>query len=257
MTLPNWFKVVWWLLIAGTVTAYLRARYPDLVAGQAVPADIVGFVVWLALLLAPVFHEVEILGFKFKREVQKLREEVKSELSAVRSEIRNAVDIRPTFSPQFNMPTVPPDSQLPALEERVKAAVTEALEARGKGRPEVLPTDLQVNDDLMFLFATRYAIEREVRRIARDWRVEGYGRRPAGVTQLVRELVNAQIIDPRLEHAIREVYAVSSTAIHASEDVSEAQVQFVRDVAPELVATLRLVHEQPNTRLQATTPVAR
>lgn len=48
------------------------------------------------------------------------------------------------------------------------------------------------------------------------------------------------MISPNLAHAVREVYSVCSAAIHG-EDVSDNQVQFVRDVAPELLAALEAV----------------
>jgi len=58
--------------------------------------------------------------------------------------------------------------------------------------------------------------------------------------QLVRALTQSGIIEPALEHAIREVYAVASPAIHA-ETVTPAQIAFVRDVGPSLVGALRAI----------------
>jgi hypothetical protein len=143
MKLPNWFKITWWLVLTGLVTSYLVARYSDLVAGKAVPLDVVVFLIWVGLLLAPTFQEVELLGFRFKQTAEKIREEFKSEL------------------------------------------------------------------------------------------------------QSVRALAQAAVIEPALDGAIREVYAVSSAAIHA-EDVSQAQVNFVREVGPQLLATLSVLGA-PNT----------
>jgi hypothetical protein len=47
-------------------------------------------------------------------------------------------------------------------------------------------------------------------------------------------------MEPRLDHAIREVYAVCSPAIHG-EPVTQAQIDFVKDVGPELIAALRSI----------------
>lgn len=239
MKLPNWFKVLWWVAVTAAITAFLLARYPDLVIGRATAADVVGFLVWVGLLLAPVFQEMEFLGFKFKQEVQKLKDEVKSEIQSVRAEIRNAVDIRTTFSPQISIPAPPPDSQLPGLETRIRSAVADALEAQGVRQPPPIPADLQVSDDVMFMFGVRYAIERELRRLARERKIDVASRRLVGI-QLSRVLTQAEVIDPALDHAMREVYAVSSAAVHAV-DVSPAQVGFVREVGPELVAALRVL----------------
>lgn len=239
MKLPNWFKIGWWLALSGVVTAYLIGRYTDLAAGRAMAADIVVFVVWVALLLAPIFQEIEFFGLRFKQEVQKLKEELRSEIHSVRAELRNAVDVRTTFSPQITIPVPPPDSQLPDLEERVKSAVAEALAAHGAGHPTARTAEVAVTDDVAFLFATRYGIERELRRLARERQLDLSLRRVGGM-QLSRALAEAGVIGPALDRAIRDVYAVSSAAIHA-EDVTHAQIAFVRDVGPQLVGALRAI----------------
>jgi hypothetical protein len=73
MKLPNWFKIVWWLLLTSGLTWVLYQRYPDLVAGHAAAADVFFFAVWIALLLAPLFQEVNLLGLKFKQEIDELK----------------------------------------------------------------------------------------------------------------------------------------------------------------------------------------
>ncbi len=53
-------------------------------------------------------------------------------------------------------------------------------------------------------------------------------------------LAEEQLIDSALIGVIREVYSVTSPAIHGDE-VSNAQVAFVKDVAPDLTAASRSV----------------
>ena len=238
MKLPNSFKIIWWLALSGTITGFLWGRYPELSAGRAVPADVVVFLIWVALLLVPVFQEIEFFGLKFRQEVQKLKEELKTEIASVRTELRNAVDVRTTFSPQIMFPAPPADAQLPGLESRIKTALTEALAGYGiKQIPQA--ADLNVDDDVQFLFSVRHAIERELRRLVQQRALDLPTRRIAGM-QLARALTHAGVLEPSLEHAIREVYSVASPAIHA-EPVTPAQVSFVRDVGPSLVSALRAI----------------
>lgn len=237
MRLPNWFKITWWLLLSGTVTTYLFARYPELAVGRAVPADVIVFLVWIALLLTPIFHEFEFFGMKFRQEIQKVKEEFKTDIQSIRADIRNAIDVHTTFSPQITIPAPPPDAMLPNLETHVKAAVAEALAVRGVLQSPPIPTDLSVTDDISFLFTVRYGIERELRRLTRERQLEV---RRVGIAQLSRALVQAGVIEPPFDHAIREVYAISSAGVHA-EDVTHAQVEFVRDVGPQLIGALRAI----------------
>ena len=83
----------------------------------------------------------------------------------------------------------------------MKAAVAEALAAHGVPQPTPIPADLGVSDDISFLFAVRYGIERELRRLARE-RQLGIGVRRVGITQLSKALVLAGVIEPPLDHAI-------------------------------------------------------
>ena len=239
MKLPNWFKIAWWILLTALLTAYLYRRYPDLIVGRAVPADIVVFVIWIALLLAPLFNEVSLLGIKLKQQIDDLKEFVASQITDVRSEVRSAVDVRATFSPHFNIPLPASDAQLPEIERRVKAAVSDALADHGIQAPPP-PAQVPVPADVAFLFATRYNLEKELRRIAGSRQVLNEPRRTISVAHLIRELIQAELIERPLASAIREVYSVCSPAVHG-DPVTDAQLAFAKDTGPELIATLRAI----------------
>jgi hypothetical protein len=96
---------------------------------------------------------------------------------------------------------------------------------------------VDVPEDVSFLFETRYAIERELDRLARSREIRVSDNRTS-VLRLNKSLVEAGVIDPTLENAIREVYSVCSAAIHGRH-VTPAQVKFVKDVEPGLIAALR------------------
>jgi len=199
-----------------------------LVAGHAAPVDIFFFAVWVALMLIPLFQEVSFLGVKFKQEVEALKSFVAAQVGDIRSEVRNAVDVRTTFSPHITIPAPVSDAQLPELEAKIKSAVSEALSAHGLKAGSTSRPTIEAPDDVTFLFATRYAIEKELRRIA-SGRLKVPNNRPMPIVRLGRALVEAEVLEPRLENAIREAYAVCSPAIHG-EPVTQAQINFVRDV---------------------------
>ncbi|NMY24773.1 hypothetical protein HBO19_02140 [Pseudomonas sp. WS 5021] len=243
MKLPNWFKVLWWILLTAALTYFLYNRYPDLTKGHASHADIVVFIIWIALLLAPLFNEVSLFGLKLKHEIDELKGFVSAQILEIRSDVRNAVDVRTTFSPHFNLPLPAADAQLPDLEVRIKSALNDALAAHGVPLPPP-PAPITAPDDTAFLFAARYNIELEMRRIAEELQIDtsdtSRQRKIISVQQLARYLSESNLIEPRLVSAIREVYSICSYAIHG-EPVSEAQLAFVHELAPELVATLKAI----------------
>jgi hypothetical protein len=194
------------------------------------------FLLFVALFLAPVFTELSLLGIKFKTQVKELKEEV----AGLRSDIRNSIDVRTQINPVFNTLAPPPDSQLPALEGRLRAVLTEVLREYGIDRPPRALDMPSVSDDVLYLFNARFHIEKELRRILSDRTAPDERRRPVPVFQIARTLASEGLLDQRLAHVVREVYAVASPAVHG-EPVSSAQVAFVRDVAPELIATLRAI----------------
>lgn len=78
MKFPNWFKIIWWLLLLAALTLFLYSRLPSLAAGGAVSADIVIFLVWIGLALAPIFPEIELFGLRLKQEIDQIKREVAS-----------------------------------------------------------------------------------------------------------------------------------------------------------------------------------
>jgi len=236
MVLPNWLKIAWWVLLLALLGGVLRTRLSAFTAGSAVGADVVLLVIWTALLLAPLFQEVTLFGITLKRQVNQLTEE----LSALRNDVRNSVAVRTQVNPTFYVPAPPPDSQLPALESRLREVLLGVL--RDLGIEQVRPAaELQpAPDDVTFLFNVRYGIERELRRVWNEFdHVEESGG-PTSVLRIASTLSREGLLDDRLAHVVQQVYRVASPAVHG-EPVSEAQVSFVRDVAPELISALKAI----------------
>ena len=113
------------------------------------------------------------------------------------------------------------------------------VDRQGRKAETISPAKIDTPEEVKFLFATRFAIERELRRIAANRQIAP-ANRPVPAFRLTRALVEAGLMEARLEHAIREVYAVCSPAIHG-EPVTEAQLNFVRDIGSELIAALQSI----------------
>jgi hypothetical protein len=192
----------------------------------------------MALLLAPLFKEVSLLGITLKQEVDELKRFVSTQVADVRADLKNVVDVRINNT----IPAPPPDAQLPELETRIKRYLSEALETHFpiKMAPFEAKPPIKVDDHVTLLFSIRYSIEKELRRIAIARELVMFQRRAIPVFQVTRSLVEAGLIDQTLERAIREVYSVCSPAVHG-EPVTDAQVKFVSDIGPALVSSLRAI----------------
>jgi hypothetical protein len=241
MKFPNWFKIVWWVLLLVGLGVILTKRYNELITGKLVGSDVLVLVVWLALLLLPLFQEISLFGLTFKKEFETLKTNVRDEVSSIRSEIRNSVDIRTQISPNFVFPPPPPDSQLPAIEKSIRGVLEAVLNERDISHAAVSQEVLAAPPDAELLFRARYNMERELRRIWQHRAQESAERRFMPTLRIAQSLVEWELINPGVERAIREVWVAASPAIHG-EPVTPAKVAFVRDVAPQLVAFLKTIN---------------
>jgi len=234
MNLKPWQRVVWWLFLVCLLSIYLFQRLEALKSGHSVPVDVFVFLVWAALLVAPLFKEVSFWGLKFKQELEETRKHISSQLFAMENRIQNSVAV----SPQFNIGTVPappPDMQLPALQEKLDLILGEI-----KSKPATATASdwhpAAADDKVEYLFRTRLQLETELRRLYKE--LAGTDAPRIGALRLLPNLISAGVISDEMAVVVREVYSVCSPAIHG-ETVSEAQIQFVRHVAPPLVAQLK------------------
>jgi hypothetical protein len=236
MKLPNWFKIIWWALLFALLTFFLFQRYPDLVQGRAAASDVFIFSVWAALVLVPLFQELNLFGIELKQELHELRFELKSELLNLRSEIES------TAETQARVNLVPlTDAELPALEKRAQIAVKKTIQEYGLPHEPSLTSRISVDDYTQSLFEARYSIERELRRIAAARLGIGGEHSQHQIADIIAPLIQSQVLDLGLASVIREVYAVCSSAIHG-QNPSEAQVRFVENILPGLLKALHAIH---------------
>ncbi|SRR5713101_197965 len=239
MRLKPWQKTVWWILLTGILSFYLYERLEDLRAGHSAPIDVFVFLIWAALLLAPLFTEVNFFGLKLKQELEETRRHISHEISAMENRIQNSVAVNPQFN--IGAPAPPPDSQLPALSEKLDKILTEITQ-KSDSKMSSHWQPHAVNDKVEYLFRTRLQIETELRRLHRE--LTGSEAPRVGALQLLPKLVSAGIIANDVAIAAREVYSVCSPAIHG-ESVSDAKVDFVSKIAPQLILGMQMTRVTP------------
>lgn len=239
MKLPNWVKIGWWFILTGLASWLFYSRMPAISAGKTAPVDIFIFLVLAGLLLAPIFQEVSLFGLKFKQTIDDLKKSITTQLMDFKTDIQSTMNN--TSNVNVMLPqAAPPDEQLPGIEQRIRTAVSEALIQQGFSTAyRADPETFQVDDKTDFLFRARHTIETKLRKIASRY-TDLSNRRTVPVHQLSGVLVSQQLLHPDIASAIREIYSVCSPAIHG-EPVTEAQVSFVRKVAPEVVDALDMI----------------
>ncbi len=68
MKLPNWFKILWWILLFILLSYAVSIRFSSFEAGKSNAVDTLVLIIWFALALVPIFNEIELPGLKLKQD---------------------------------------------------------------------------------------------------------------------------------------------------------------------------------------------
>lgn len=93
-----WYR----LFLIALLGLFLVWRLPELVGGIVTIVDFLVGVVWLALMLAPLFAEVNLLGLKFRATVDEAVHDVKREIATARSELAAAITVQASVRQDFH-----------------------------------------------------------------------------------------------------------------------------------------------------------
>ena len=242
MKLPNWFKILWWILLLLLTGIILYTRIDAITAGKSVPADVFIFFIFIALMLVPIFAEIEFFGIKLKKEIEDLKQDFNVKFGDFKNEIRN--NQTQTFNATiqgFGPP--PPDNKLPELELEIDRIVSAKLEELGVQPETKLASRIDVPENNLLMFQVRYNIENELRRI---WEQRFINKEPEPkrkhqpVIKIIQDLTKYEIIDKNFYSILKEILSICNYAIHG-ESVTENQVAFVSKNARQVLDYLRQV----------------
>ena len=234
MKFPDWFRFAWWIILLAITGLILFKRYSAIMDGLSVPADIFVFLVFIALMLLPVFSEISFFGIKFKKEIEDLKSDINIKFGDIRNEIRNSQSqIFNATIHGYGPP--PPDSKLPDLDTKINKLV----KAQGQGN-ELNEIDLEQNvpNENLDLFKIRFNIEKQLKRIwfsrFGDHPTVGFQIRYQPIQNMIRDLLNSEIINKDFYSILIEILSICNHAIHGN-DLTDNQITFVRKNANQLI----------------------
>lgn len=243
MKLPNWFKILWWVLLLILTGAILYTRLEAITSGLSVPADVFIFLIFVALMLVPIFSEIEFFGMKFKRELDELKHDIALKIGDIKNDIRNTQSqtVNATFQ-GYGPP--PPDNKLPELEKEIDRIVKSKLKEHGIDVEETLKEAIEVPNDNLQLFKVRFNIEKRLR-IIWERRFENqqsdYRFKHQPVIKIIQELSKYEIIDGNFHGILREILSICNYAIHG-EEVTDNQVKFVMKNSKQVIEYLNQIN---------------
>jgi len=153
------FKVFWWFVLVTSIGYYLFGRWESLIDGKSSYFDVVVFVVWVGICLAPLFQEMDIFGVKLKQQVDDLKKDLNHQLLMMKTELKSSIEVSSANQNTISVNTSAEparDSEIPRLE----AAINKILESKGvSANNHYLP---EPNDVSVEMFKVRSAFEKLV-----------------------------------------------------------------------------------------------
>jgi hypothetical protein len=236
------FKYIWWVLTIVAFGIILFLRKDIILSGSPTTFDTALVAILAALLLLPFFSELSLLGVTVKQQLdetkKEIKQDVKEQIYSMRAEIQNAVNVTNRTNLYVGAP--PPDSQLGTLEQQIKPILDDFRKELGINAKTEPLGDLTVSPEIVFAFSSRYHIENEVTRLYNSRFQIRENERFVSVGKMVDELIRAEVISPPVGRSIREVYSISSAAVHGREP-SKEKVAFLKDVVPSIIETIRAI----------------
>lgn len=233
MKFPNWFKVVWWLILLILSTTFLIFRIDDLLGAKVSILDFIVFVFWSFLTLFPIISEINIFGVKLKKELENFKDDINSTFVKFYNEIKNKIEVQTNFNPNITLTPVPSES-LSELQEEVKLIKNEFSSKH-------IFEELEVSDTITLLFKVRYVIENQLRRIKSEVIIDELVRDDIfydSLTYLLKTLLKSDLVEKNIYKLLREILAICNYGIHGKE-VSDEQINLVRTSAPYILSVLK------------------
>ncbi|PAW07662.1 hypothetical protein B6K85_26410 [Vibrio sp. V1B] len=233
----NNFKLIWWLILVVALGLFLFMRSSSLLSGEQTYFDVVVFLVWVSLALAPIFKETKIFGLHLKKDIEELKKDLSHQIMVTKLELSNSIATTSTASNHVQITTPSPasDDQLPIVKEQVRSVLAElgVSQSSHNDLTEIYAKNAQPYTDK--LFQTRYLFEK----LLSDF---GFSSKRSPAATL-RALEQEGIISKNLMSSVIEILHISNYAIHAH-DLSKAQVELVDSSASDLYKALKRTLEE-------------
>lgn len=222
-------KKCWYIILLILSSVYIWHYRMEIYQLKELNTRNVMFIVWIILMLLPLFSEMEFLGVKIKKEVQKETEEVKETLKNIQAQINN-MQLTNSVANNLNInnSVLPSEQRLEELLQKVTELQSNYLIADKK--EDTLPSK---EDKSVYLFKVRLEIEKCLREMSERLGIDGM----VPVFKMVQQLGQKNIIDEMTCDLIIQVNKIANRGVHG-EIISEEYIEFVKKAHPEIMRRL-------------------
>ncbi len=191
------------------------------------------FILWLVLLMLPLFSEMELFGVKLKKEVEKNRAEVKDSINELKTQM---LDLRISNTLANSQSISIYTSQLPTDKE-VKETLADVAKTPRQGiEQEKQSIDDFVSETSIYLFKVRFTLEKILSALCEKLSYSGI----PNTNRMLTYVLKSGLIDKKIADYISQVNAICNRGIHG-EIISDEYIQLVEALLPKILSELNSI----------------
>ncbi len=226
----TWLKSIclrkWWYVILLIISSIYVWHYRfSIIDFSTIEAQDLIFFLWLILILFPLFSEIEILGVKVKKEIEKSVQEVKDSITELRLQVVSN-SATSSANQTMNLYTLSIE-QMRALAKQIET-LNEEGSRRDESSSKINTEVMDVPEQASFLFKVRYIIETKLSVFDRAFIYEGKYR---NTHSLLLWLKHEDLLDEETFTLIDQIVIIANRGIHG-ETVGDDYIEFIKQVFP-------------------------
>ena len=224
----EWIKKnKWYLFLLVLSTIYLSYYRFDVYQLKEINVRNLIFLIWLILLLLPLFSEMEFMGLKIKKTIEKANKEIKDDIKSLESqiiEIKVATSIANNIHIDNTNTTLPTEDKLEKLLQMV-STIQEKSSKEFEQNIDKLPKNKAV-----YLFEVRLYIETTIKEIFDSLELN---KRIYSLPHMVDVLSEYKLLERSTSILIFQVIKIANRGVHG-EIVDDEYIRFVQKVYPKI-----------------------
>ena len=217
----------WYLILLGASTIYVILQRNTIGPLSVLTVENLVFYMWLLLLLFPLFSEMEFMGIKLKKEVQKATKEVKDSINDLKMQIMDLTISNSSANYMVNSFGIAPSK------EEVMDIVKNTRKPPEANTPTANDSDEIVTDETVYLFKVRLTLENALRAYCGHLNCNEH----STATQLLNIAISNGFLDRKNADYIKQIITICNRGIHG-EIVSNEYIDFIKSVLPQVLAEI-------------------
>lgn len=208
-------KWAWYIVLLSFSSLYVwknRFYISDL---SSLSLENVVFLIWIVLLLFPLFSEMEFMGVKIKRAIEQANAEVKESIQELRLQMID-LKVSNNLSVQIGNNVMPSQTEI----DKLQRFLPDNSKIEVENTPDNTPT---------YLFKVRYELEKQLSELYFYIAPFEYSWIP--MSKMVKDLFGKEIIDGITCDLLLQIIRIANNGIHGKQ-VAKEYIDFVQRSLP-------------------------